>query len=345
MERVVFSVCLVVSMLSVVKLRVDCANIIKLPGLEPSDENEVIKDMVNKNGLDNYFYKVFASGEESLSTLEDERDGDTTDASSCENVRDVPAELRQSDAMRPTGLSDFYKKYTEAYGIPVLGSASVPDAALSRACYVLRFLLADRRDLREAYYKSFGRVAVIGRNEQLEDIPEYGFLENIPTGWTRGLGAVSAAPVSTGSEENLLCYSDERAREIDDVLLKTLAIGILNLAAVKVNPNVKDELEKVYRHAINSGWWSNTNAARSPESYFGEGVQSFFDANAYAYPADGYHNDINTRTKLRTYDTSLFVFIQKVFTCANYYLKRCNSRRNEAHQRLWENCQPSGWLF
>ena len=32
MERVVFSVCLVVSMLSVVKLRVDCANIIKLPG-------------------------------------------------------------------------------------------------------------------------------------------------------------------------------------------------------------------------------------------------------------------------------------------------------------------------
>jgi len=31
-------------------------------GLEPSDENEVIKDMVNKNGLDNYFYKVFASG-------------------------------------------------------------------------------------------------------------------------------------------------------------------------------------------------------------------------------------------------------------------------------------------
>lgn len=50
-----------------------------------------------------------------------ERDGDATETSSCEIVRDVPAELRQSNAMRPTGLSYFYAKYTEAYGIPVLG--------------------------------------------------------------------------------------------------------------------------------------------------------------------------------------------------------------------------------
>lgn len=72
-----------------------------------------------------------------MSTLEDERDGDTTDASSCENVRDVPAELRQSDAMRPTGLSDFYKKYTEAYGIPVLGMLST--AATSTYLCTVRF--------------------------------------------------------------------------------------------------------------------------------------------------------------------------------------------------------------
>jgi len=49
----------------------------------------------------------------------------------------------------------------------------VPNAAVSRACYVLRFLLSDRADLRRAYYKSYGRVAVIGRSQTLSDVPEY----------------------------------------------------------------------------------------------------------------------------------------------------------------------------
>jgi len=49
----------------------------------------------------------------------------------------------------------------------------VPNAAVSRACYVLRFLLSDRPDLRRAYYKSFGRVAVVGRRQTLSDVPEY----------------------------------------------------------------------------------------------------------------------------------------------------------------------------
>jgi len=49
----------------------------------------------------------------------------------------------------------------------------VPNAAVSRACYVLRFLLSDRPDLRRAYYKSYGRVAVIGRRQMLSDVPEY----------------------------------------------------------------------------------------------------------------------------------------------------------------------------
>jgi len=62
----------------------------------------------------------------------------------------------------------------------------------------------------------------------------------------------------------------------------------------------------------------------------GEGVQSFFNANAYASPADGFHNAINTRTKLRVYDTALYAFVQNMFPCANHYIKRCNSRGTPA---------------
>ena len=59
----------------------------------------------------------------------------------------------------------FYKKYTHAYGIPVISSAAVSDAALMKACYIMRFLFADRRDVRQHMYKYFGRVGVIGHRE------------------------------------------------------------------------------------------------------------------------------------------------------------------------------------
>ena len=58
----------------------------------------------------------------------------------------------------------------------------------------------------------------------------------------------------------------------------------------------------------------------------GEGVQSFFNANAYARPPDGYHNEVNSRVKLRIYDPQLYLLVQRIFPCANNYMKRCNSR-------------------
>jgi hypothetical protein len=317
------------------------------------DDNEVLK-AAGAGGLDKSIDSIYYDTI-GVPITNQQREGGPTETSSCDAIRDVPEALRSSRVMKPAGIStQFYRKYTEAYGIPVISSSEVPDAALSRACYVLRFLLADRADLRQAYYEAFGRVAVVGRRQTLADIPEYrsttgsGFVVRLPPPAdgplmpARGLGAVQGAPVSTAPEENVLCY-DEEPRELDDVLLKTLAVGILNVAAMRVDPAYRAELEAIYAHAMRSGWWANTNAARSPESYFGEGVQSFFNANAYAYPADGFHNDINTRTKLRNYDTSLYSFVQNMFPCANNYIKRCNSRGNEAYQSLLTNCPESGW--
>jgi len=91
---------------------------------------------------------------------------------------------------------------------------------------VLRFLLADRHDLRHAYFKSYGRVVVLGRHERIGDLPEYStLLRNAWTGSTRSLGAIPRAPATTGAEENVLCYVDHEPRELDDMLLKSLAIG------------------------------------------------------------------------------------------------------------------------
>ena len=83
----------------------------------------------------------------------------------------------------------------------------------------------------------------------------------------RSLGAVAAAPVTTAPEENILCYNGW-PRHPDDVLLKSLAIGILNLAGASLSNHIRDELNDIYSHAMASGWWADTNAARGPESYF-----------------------------------------------------------------------------
>ena len=48
------------------------------------------------------------------------RKGQATDTHSCDDIREVPEELRTVEAMY-TGINVFYQKYTEAYGIPVLG--------------------------------------------------------------------------------------------------------------------------------------------------------------------------------------------------------------------------------
>ena len=64
----------------------------------------------------------------------------------CEDVYDVPEYVYENyDLDR-----NFYKKFNHAYGIPILGSDKVTDKAMKRACYTVRFMLADREDLREA---------------------------------------------------------------------------------------------------------------------------------------------------------------------------------------------------
>ena len=62
-----------------------------------------------------------ASQARRVMTRSSSRPGQPTTSNSCGSVRGVPGELRSANVMKPSGLSSFYQKYTEAYGIPVLG--------------------------------------------------------------------------------------------------------------------------------------------------------------------------------------------------------------------------------
>ena len=91
--------------------------------------------------------------------------------------------------------------------IEFTGSISVPDEALQRMCYVARFLLADRYDVRNLYYRNYGRFAVMSKVEVTTDIPEHADLDHCYDTYTRGMGATLERPVTTTGEANLLCYS------------------------------------------------------------------------------------------------------------------------------------------
>ena len=49
------------------------------------------------------------------------RSGRATTKHTCSYVRSVPQRLRRPSQMRPRGIDPVYQRYTEAYGIPVVG--------------------------------------------------------------------------------------------------------------------------------------------------------------------------------------------------------------------------------
>jgi hypothetical protein len=206
------------------------------------------------------------------------------------------------------GLDPFYAKYLDAGGIPVLASSQTGDTALRAACTIVAHMVSKRDDVRQAMIANGSLVAVIAKSEVTTDIPEYRDLYTAfpSSDWNsmRGVGATMARPVSSCGEENLLCLADDPYAG-EKILAFTFASAIDALGAAQVDSGFGARLDSTYRAAMSAGLWTNTWAAEKSSYYWGEGVESWFDANRSVSPPDGVHNDIATRDKLTTYDPAL----------------------------------------
>ncbi|XP_078667758.1 uncharacterized protein LOC144909575 isoform X6 [Branchiostoma floridae x Branchiostoma belcheri] len=243
--------------------------------------------------------------------------GRALDTWECNDVTNVPDGVRNS-----LSLDNFYQKYLHAYGIPILGSSILPDDALRRACYDVLFLLADRKDVRDSYYNYYGRAAIMDDTEVTLDIPEHSDLDAAFNTRARGLGGTAARPVSTGAEENVLCFSNDSYR-VEDIFIHEFAHGLDILGARKVVSDFETRLQTAYDDALANGLWANTYADDTRDEYWAEGVQSFFNVNHERDPPDGIHNHVNTRTELQAYDPDLYAIIEDIFPCGNFPVKRC----------------------
>ncbi|XP_072021870.1 uncharacterized protein [Amphiura filiformis] len=239
----------------------------------------------------------------------------------CNAITNVPDDVRSYFS-----LDTFYTKYTAAYDIPILSSSEVSDNALQRACYVVQFMLADRKDVRKAFYDGKGRVAVFGVNQRPKDIPEHSFLSDEASDrGSGGYGGTLAIPVTTTSEKNLLCLQSD-GYSSEDILVHEFAHAIHLIAMKEIDGEFQTSLQRAYANAKKTGLWEKTYAITNEEEYFAEGVQTFFNVNTHSEKANNINNNISSRDSLYRYDQELFQLVSGVFPCFNDVVNRCQGQ-------------------
>jgi len=124
-----------------------------------------------------------------------------------------------------------------------------------------------------------------------------------------GLGATKARPVSSGTEENVLCYNNDPYQAPlgvhEDIFLHEFAHSVDLMALEDLNPDFRDAVQAAYDDAVANNLFENTYADDNVEEYWAEGVQTWFNANLESDPPNGLHNSVNTRAELASYDPAL----------------------------------------
>ena len=216
-------------------------------------------------------------------------------------------------------ITSFYQKYIETEGLYVTSSGKVSDEALLKACDIISLMLAKRPDVKAHMVKKGCHVMVIGKDEETCDLPEFAHICNCEDSikyWNwraRGFGGAPEDEFSSScGEENLLALSQDKYVG-ENILIHEFAHLIHTVGIVGVEPDFNERLEALRQNAIRKGLWEKTYAVSNKEEYFAECVQSFFNCNRYAEPANGVHNWVNRRTKLKTYDPDMYRLLQEYF--------------------------------
>src|ERR1051326_8476447 len=200
----------------------------------------------------------------------------------------------------------FYNKYIDVKGMPVVAAAVVADQALQRTYSIVTHLLAGRPDVVDALVKNRMYLIIIGRDQVYTDMPEYRHHPN-PAYQNERVRGTGGRPTSFG-EENLLSlpidrYDDESigGREFCHTIDGTLR---------SIDPTWSDRRNAVYRNTINKGLWKNTYTGSNPGEFWAEICQSYFDCNRVN---NWNHGPIGTREQLKVYDPESYELVRTTF--------------------------------
>lgn len=237
------------------------------------------------------------------------------------------------------GLDPFYKKYTDARGIPITTGGDVPDIALLVARDVVLDMLSERVDIRNYMVENGYRVGVMAVTDSTMDMPEqkdwkkpsfddkrltegererYERIKNMTAEeyWNeraRGMGGKYV----TCAEENILGYpGDQHKYYGENILVHEFSHGI-HSAIRRVDPELAKGIEKAYKEAMEKGMWDNHYGETTVAEYWAEGTQYWFNSNYEYENGDVY---VLSSEDLKQYDPKLYSLLKQVYPADHHIL-------------------------
>ncbi|WP_374405414.1 glycoside hydrolase [Pelagerythrobacter sp.] len=228
-------------------------------------------------------------------------------------------------------IDQFYSQYLDADGIPVVASARVESRALIEARRMIEDMLAHRPDLAATLAREGYRVAILGEDEAITDLPENAhwtkparddprltrcerklYDERIGqftareywNARVRGIGGI----YTVGAEEDVLGKPTSRYYG-ETILVHEFAHNVLDAIRI-ADPELYAEVERAYQSALAEGLWKDEYASTTVQEYWAEGTQFFFNSNRLAV-FDG--RRILNHDDLVAYDPRLAATLQQAY--------------------------------
>jgi alpha-glucosidase len=200
----------------------------------------------------------------------------------------------------------FYQKYIDVKGMPVVAGGVVADQALQRTYEIVTHMLAGRPDVIAAMVKNGMYLIIIGKDQLYTDMPEYRDSPN-PAYLNERVRGTGGNPTSFG-EENLLCLPIDRYD--DDSIGVHEFCHTIDSTLRSIDPTWNQRRNAAYRHAVDKGLWRNTYAGSNPAEFWAECTQAYFDC---ARPNTWNHGPIARRELLKIYDPETYELVRSTF--------------------------------
>ena len=201
---------------------------------------------------------------------------------------------------------EFYKKYIDIKGMPVVASTEVADLALGRTYEIVTHMLAGRPDILKELVERGMYLVIIGANQVYTDLPENRNARN-PDYLNERVRGTGGFPTSFG-EENLLSLPIDRYD--DESIAVHEFCHTIDSTLRRIDPTWRDRKNAVYRNALKKGLYKDTYAIINSAEYWAEIAQAYFDCNRVN---NWNHGPIGRREQLKIYDPEGYELVRSTF--------------------------------
>ncbi|BAN23665.1 hypothetical protein [Caballeronia insecticola] len=189
----------------------------------------------------------------------------------------------------PSNLSfdkNYYKKYIDASGIPIVAAAEVDDQAILKMQYIVNTMMKKDASTRQAMVRNVKGVLIIPKSKGMTTLPEYVNLDKtnpiLGSTWNeraQGVGWTPALPYVSCSEANLMHAGYPLDRYPDEsICIHEFAHTVFDAGIVYRDSGASSRLSSLFAAAKANGYQQDSYAASDRNEYWAESVQAWFNA-------------------------------------------------------------------